>query len=106
MTKIKISTDYTRTPGGRYIREGKYSGEDFRRTLLGPKYREAVEHREKLVVDLDGGYGYPPSFLEEAFGGLARELNDRTIAKNIEIISDEEPALVGKIDQYIQNAFR
>jgi hypothetical protein len=27
----------------------------------------------KAIIDLDGASGYPPSFLDEAFGGLIRE---------------------------------
>ncbi len=34
---LKISEDYSETPGGRYIKEGKFSGEDFRNTHLIPK---------------------------------------------------------------------
>lgn len=103
MITIKISSDYTKTPGGRFIREGKYSGEDFRKTLLKPKFLEAKSKDEALTVDLDGGYGYATSFLEEAFGGLARELHDLGLL-DVKIISEEEPALIEKIHQYIVDA--
>ena len=62
MITIKISSDYTKTPGGRFIREGKYSGEDFRKALLKPKFLEAKSKNEVLTVDLDGGYDYATSF--------------------------------------------
>lgn len=101
---IKIATDYTKTPGGRHKKEGKYSGEDFRETILLPKYCEAIENSCNLIVDLDGGYGYAPSFLEEAFGGLARELKDDRIAQVIRVISEEEPKLVEDIKNYINEA--
>lgn len=39
--KIKISKDYSKTPGGRFKSEGAYSGEDFRESILFPKYNEA-----------------------------------------------------------------
>lgn len=100
---IKVAEDYTKTPGGRYICEGPFSGEDFRKRLLKPKFEEAMEKNEELYVDLDGGYGYATSFLEEAFGGLARELQDKRILE-IGIISDEEPELKNKIEQYISDA--
>ena len=64
---------------------------------------EAKSKNEVLTVDLDGGYGYATSFLEEAFGGLARELNDPGLL-DIKIISEEEPALIEKIRQYITDA--
>lgn len=103
MITINIAQDYTRTPGGRFSAEGKYSGEDFREKILKPKFEEAQVNNDTLFVILDGGYGYATSFLEEAFGGLARELKNPAL-KNIVIISEEEPALVGKVKQYITDA--
>ncbi len=102
----KISKDYTDMPGGRYIVNGEYSGEDFRDTILIKMITECKRNNEKLVIDLDGGFGYPPSFLEEAFGGLIRKHNiDKNwILKNIEFISHEEPYLVSKITEYIKEA--
>lgn len=93
--KIKIATEYTQTPGGRFKDEGEFSGEDFRDTLLAPKFQDAISHGEKLVVDLDGGYGYATSFLDEAFGGLARATKDQRVM-DIELISDDESRLVEK----------
>lgn len=103
---INIAKDYTKTPGGRHKHEGKYSGEDFRKSILLPKYSEAKKNGEELVVDLDGGYGYAPSFLEEAFGGLVRETKDAEIQKIIQIISYEEPKLVEDIKTYITEAIK
>ncbi len=100
---INIAQDYTKTPGGRFITEGNFSGEDFRKRILEPKFLEAQQNGEKLTVILDGGYGYATSFLEEAFGGLARDLHDKSIL-NIELISEEEPSLVEKILSYIRDA--
>ena len=56
-----------------------------------------------MTVILDGGYGYATSFLEEAFGGLARKTGDPDLLK-ICIVSEEEPALIGKIETYINDA--
>ena len=100
---ISIAKDYTKYPGGRFIKEGDYSGEDFRINYLKPWYLKSKECGELLVVDLDGGYGYGSSFLEEAFGGLARELNDRGV-ESIRIISNEEPRLIESIKQYMREA--
>ena len=101
--EINICKDFSDKPGGRYIREGKYSGEAFRKDVLLPKYLEAKEKGLRLIVNLDGGYGYATSFLEEAFGGLVREIKDPAIAK-ILIISNEEPQLVDDVRQYIEDA--
>ena len=100
---INIANDYTKKPGGRHYTDGDYSGEDFRDKLLKPKFLQAQQMHETLTVNLDGGYGYGPSFLEEAYGGLARELWNRDIL-NIKIISDEEPIQIEKIREYITRA--
>lgn len=101
---IKISVDYSNTPGPRLKTEGKYSGEDFRETVLKPKFELAIQSKEKILVNLDGGYGYPPSFLEEAFGGLAREYDERVVQETFEFISEDEPSLIEEIRGYIKNA--
>ena len=100
---IRIASDYTKTPGGRHKKEGNYSGEDFRESLLFPLFKESLEKDQTLIIDLDGGFGYGSSFLEEAFGGLARMTHDRRIL-NIQIISEEEPRLVQDIKQYMEDA--
>lgn len=103
MIVIDIAHDYTKTPGGRFINEGKYSGEDFRKRILYPQFKKAKEENDTLCVKLDGGYGYATSFLEEAFGGLARETKDRTVLE-IEFESAEEPSLIQKIKGYMEDA--
>lgn len=101
---IVIATEYSSTPGGRHETEGPYSGEIFRDTLLETKYLEAKTNGEKLIVDLDGCYGFATSFLEEAFGGLVRKLKGENILKVISIKSDDEPGLIAYVDNYVKNA--
>lgn len=101
---IKLATDFSETPGGRFISEGDYSGELFRETILLPKYYEAIENSKNLIVDLDGCYGVATSFLEESFGGLVRKVKNRNILKILEIISKDRPNLEEKIKTYIKEA--
>lgn len=68
MREIVIARDFTTFPGGRYIVNGKGSGELFRKEFLIP----VLEKSDRARVHLDGAVGYPSSFLEEAFGGLVR----------------------------------
>ena len=102
--KIKISTDFSETPGARYKNEGDYSGEEFREEILKPKFCEAKKKGEVLIIDLDGGYGYPTSFLEEAFGGLARIYGPSDVLERLEFISGDEPSLIEEIKDYILSA--
>lgn len=71
--------------------------------MLYPCYLESVSLQEPLTVNLDGGYGYGSSFLEEAFGGLARETKDRNVLK-IKIVSNEEPRLIEDVKRYMEVA--
>ena len=101
---INIAKEYTKTPGGRHISEGEFSGEDFREKILLKKAQQAIQNGNKLEVILDGGYGYAPSFLEEAFGGLMRKLMDDRLFDIISIISEEEPKLIQDIKNYMREA--
>jgi len=102
---LKIAKDFTETPGPRFRIQGPYSGEAFREEVLNPRFKEAIEQQAKLLIDLDGGYGYGTSFLEEAFGGLARIHKDSgLVLSTLEFKSDEEPALLEKIPRYIREA--
>ena len=102
---IKVAYEYSKTPGGRTIKDGPFSGEDFRETILIPKFEEAKNAGDQLIVDLDGGYGYGTSFLEEAFGGMARKLGDKELRK-IKIVSEEEPKLAEDVSCYIDSALK
>lgn len=107
---INICKDFSETLGARYRREGLYSGEEFRESILIPKFKEAIKNNEDLMIDLDGGYGYPTSFLEEAFGGLARKFKDRCksnlMLKTLKFKSDDEPSLIDEIEKYILDAYK
>lgn len=104
MLSYSIAKNYTDTPGPRYENEGKYSGENFRKSVLLDLIRQAKEQHTKLQIDFDGGYGYPTSFLEEAFGGAVRETKDKTLLSLFEFKSDEEPSLIQEVIKYISDA--
>lgn len=101
--RLVIAKDFSRTPGPRKISEGKYSGEDFLK-MLEPRYVDARGKGTKLLVDLDGAAGYATSFLEAAFGGLARKYPAAEILETIAFKSDDEPDLIDEIHEYIRDA--
>ena len=101
--KIFIAKDFSETPGPRYKKDGEYSGEQFRDDILLPKFKECPDG-EKIIIDLDGGYGYPSSFLEEAFGGLARIYPPEQVLAKLQFVSTEEPSLIETIIKYIRKA--
>jgi hypothetical protein len=104
--KINISKDFSPTPGPRYINEGNYSGELFRREILFNRVSEALENDIPFEVNLDGTAGYGTSFLEESFGGLIRihKLSYEKIIQNMILISDEEEYLIDDIKGYLYDA--
>lgn len=104
MITINIAKDFTNKPGGRYIKEGPFSGEEFREKILIPKYEKAMENKEKLTVNLDNCYGLATSFLEEAFGGLVRKKGTRDILDILILETEDRPGLIEKITKYIKEA--
>lgn len=69
--RVNVAKQFTKLPGLRYQRLGRFSGEEFRQMfLIGP-----MRQGKAVTVELDGVRGYGSSFLEEAFGGTVRELN-------------------------------
>lgn len=110
--RISIARDFTSLPGPRYIREGTFSGEQFRTEKLLPAFEQALVSKQKIEVLLDGTIGYGTSFLEESFGGLVRELAKQRplkeaihlVLNTLQIISLEEDYLVEDVKSYIQNA--
>lgn len=104
MKKIKISEDFSKTPGGRLIIEGDYSGEEFREKILLPKFEEAEKNKEELLIDFNDTYGFATSFLEEAFGGLVRKYNKENVLKVIKIKSDDDETVPLLINKYVKAA--
>ena len=101
---VNIAKEFSSYPGARYRKDGPHSGEEFRERLLGPRFQQALEQGQRLLVNLDGAEGYATSFLEEAFGGLAREYGAQKVLKHIELQSLDEPLLVNEIEKYIRDA--
>lgn len=100
---VNIADEFSKTPGPRSRAEGQFSAEEFLDTLLVVKFQEALDNGANLIVVLDGTAGYATSFLEGAFGELARRFSKKTVKSTIHFISTEEPYLIDEINQYIEN---
>jgi len=103
MNRIKISEEFSDIPGGRYKKDGANSGEEFLEKCLKPKF-DNLKGSETLLIDFDGAYGYPTSFLEEAFGGLSRIYGPKKVLDKLRFKSDEESGLIEEVIGYIKNA--
>jgi hypothetical protein len=101
VVRVNISKQFTKLPGGRYKRLGPFSGEEFRDNfLVGP-----LRQGKTVVVELDGVRGYGSSFLEEAFGGVVRELDLDPIEalRRLKVESSVESWKLD-VEDYIRNA--
>lgn len=101
-SEIIIARDFSRTPGPRYIRQGPFSGEKFRESLLVP----ALNSARIVFVDLDGTSGFGSSFLDEAFGGLVRVhgMRPERLLGRLKLKSNDDPAHIEDIRDSIEKA--
>lgn len=88
-------------PGARYRTDGPYSGEEFFEEQLEPRYLQARARGEKLTVILDGTNGFASSFLNEAFGRLAKAHGKQEVLETIQLVSVEIPKYIRKVEQAI-----
>ncbi len=93
---IKIR-DFTEYPGLRHCTISDHSGEEYYHEILNEAFKDAFENKHKLCVDLDDTAGYPPSFLDEAFGNLVFDFGLENVRKHIKIRSTQEPNLKEEI---------
>lgn len=99
---IDLAKQFSPTPLGRTIRQGKYSGEAFRELHL----RKALDEGRGVIVDLDGASGLSTGFLDEAFAGLVRDgtLTANQFAEQVTIISDKDPLIIDEIQTFVKRA--
>src|SRR5436853_1016165 len=102
--RLSVARDFTDTPGPRSPDEGPYSGKEFLDKHLAPKFQSAMNQKGIVLVDLDDTEGFASSFLESAFGGLARQFGPAIVEKFLRINSDEEPYLIDEVWKYIREA--
>ncbi len=96
---VVISVDFSEAPGGRHPVNGPKSGQEFRERFL----EQNAQSGTPLLIDLDGTYGYSASFLDEAFGGLARKFGVEKTLALLFFKSDERPYLIPLIvDRYMK----
>lgn len=103
METLKISKNFSTTPGPRLRKQGSFSGQQFREDILLAAIKNAINKNEILILDLDGTAGYGPSFLEESIGGLIRVegIHYDALISHLKIVSKEEPYLIDEIHDYL-----
>jgi len=90
--------DFSEFPGGRYREDGPKSGQEYREDVLMPTLKE----HGKITVDLSGVFTVAPSFLDEAFGGLARELGGtKKFRERVSVTADDDPDAIKELDEIL-----
>lgn len=100
MITVRIASDFSRHPAGRFVTDGPFSGEAFRRKFLEPNLGKSQE----IIIEMDGARGYGSSFLEEAFGGLVRNGFAKELIKSKISFKASNPSLKQEIIEYIDRA--
>ena len=98
-TLLKVAEGFSKYPAGRFLTDGPYSGEAFRKRILEPAIRDG----KHLTLDLDGTRGYGSSFLEEAFGGLVRAGFSAERIKTFIELKSKDSSLIQEIWDYVNN---
>jgi hypothetical protein len=102
--RISIAESFSDTPGPRLASQGLFSGEEFRTKFLGPAFRAAREENARLEIDLDGTEGYGSSFLDEVFGGLAREVGSDAVLETLEFFCTDDTITVPRIHRILKSS--
>ena len=91
-----------RYPGHRSREQSANSGEEFRDEILIPFIKKNKDHN--IIINLEGAAGFPPSFLEESFGGcIAKGVNEIIKVKIVGIDIIEQGRIKRFIDKAIKN---
>lgn len=103
LKKISIANDFSDAPGARYIEDGEYSGQAFLENILLSAFEDAVEKEYKILIDLDGVWGYPSSFISGSFGKLSLSKGSNLVLKHIEFKSDDSASRLVEFIEEIKN---
>ena len=100
---INIALDFSDAPGARFYSDGPDSGQEFYDKLLKPKFEEALKSGSKLIVDMDGTFGYATSFISASFGVLSKNFSSEKVLNILDIKSDEDPEILNFTINTIKN---
>ncbi|MCA9353397.1 STAS-like domain-containing protein [Candidatus Nomurabacteria bacterium] len=101
--KIRIANDFSDSPGARYREDGDFSGQAFLEDILLGAFEGAVKDDYKILIDLDGVWGYPSSFISGSFGKLSLSKTADLVLKHIEFKSDDSATRLDEIIAEIKN---
>jgi hypothetical protein len=99
--RYDFAKEYSPYPGGRFIKLGDFSGEEFREKVLVPVF----EAGDRIVIDASGvKTSFSPSFLDEAFGEVAKRYTLKKFFETVKVFSTENELLEEKVKHYAEGA--
>ena len=100
---IVIAQDFKDNPGARDREDGPHSGQEFLEDILLERFNKAVKANYVLLIDLDGVWGYPSSFIGGSFGKLSIDRGKELLLKHLQFKSDKNPLRIDKVINEIKN---
>ena len=100
---IIIAKEFKDNPGARERADGPNSGQEFLEDILLTRFNKAVANNYILLIDLDGVWGYPSSFISGSFGKLSMDRGADLLLKHLQFKSDMNPMRIEKVVSEIKN---
>ncbi|SFF27304.1 STAS-like domain-containing protein [Flavobacterium xueshanense] len=98
-----IAVEFKDNPGARDREDGPNSGQEFLEDVFLTRFNKAVEENYIILIDLDGVWGYPSSFVSGSFGKLSMERGSEILLKHLQFKSDKNPIRIDKVLNEIKN---
>lgn len=98
-----IANEFSDTAGARDYEDGDFSGQEFYDKLLKDRFQQALKGQYILLIDVDGLWGWPSSFVSGSFGVLSQTFGPDLVLKHIQFKSDKNPLKIDKAISEIKN---
>ena len=103
MLDFNFAEKFSKTPGPRYRKLGKYSGQEFREDYLKEWFKKGIE----VTIDAKGVVlSFGPSFLSESFGKIAEDVGEEEFYKIIHFKEDSDinKLFKRKVQEHVKRA--
>lgn len=94
---LVIAKEFGDTAGARDYEDGDFSGTEFLDKFLRERFKNAVEGKYILLIDIDGFWGWPSSFVSGAFGALSKEFGKDLVLSHLNFKSDNNKMKIEKV---------
>lgn len=103
---LRITEEFGDTIGARDYEDGDYSGKEFYDKFLLPRFEQAAKNSYVLLIDIDGVWGWPSSFVSGSFGLLSQEKGSQKVLAHLKFKCDSNPMKIEKAKYIIKNPIK